>query len=235
MTTVQERYRNSLDFREENILDVLPDFFAEDYPLLIKLFEYYFEFVRENSPSNRIKNLFDSRDITAVSEDLLQYLQRELLLGVDNFGGFANQRDALKVNSELYNAKGSKYSLQQFFRFFYGFDPEIIYTKNNVFIVNDSKIGYESRKFITNDRLYQTFAVLIKAPISLSQWEDAYKMFVHPAGMYLGAEVQIADVATIGFEAPEALEDVEIGTIVVSDVATVTVTGTEEVTAVVDD
>lgn len=235
MTTLQERYRSNINFRKARIEEVLPSFFPEEYPLLMKLFEYYFEYVRNNTPSARIEEIFNSRDITTIADDLLQYLQRELLLGVDTFGGFSNQRDALKVNSELYNAKGSKYSLQQFFRYFFGFDPEIIYTKNNVFIVNDSKIGYESRKFITNDRLYQTFAVLIKTPISLRQWEDVYKAFVHPAGMYLGAEVQIQDVATIGFAAPEALEDVDKGTIVVSDVATTTITGEEELTALVSD
>ena len=233
MTTIQEQYRSNVSLRKEEIQDILPDFFGEDYPLLLKLFEYYFEFVQHNTPSSRIDDLFQNRDITTVAEDLLQYLQRELLLGVDNFGGFSNQRDALKISSELYNAKGSKYSLQQFFRFFYGFDPEIVYTKNNVFIVGESNIGFESRKFITDDRLYQTFAVLIKTPISLDQWEKAYRLFVHPAGMYLGAQIVIEDVACVDFTGPESIPDENTGP-VVTDTAIALFEAEEELTALIN-
>jgi hypothetical protein len=153
-------------------------------------------------------------------------------LGVDTFGTI-DQRDALKANSYLYNSKGSRYSLQQFFRYFYGFDPEIVYTKNNVFIVGESEIGPESRRFITNPRLYQTFAVLIKTPISLSQWEEAYRKFVHPAGLYLGAEVIIEDAALVDFTAPEAVPTVITGP-TISDDAVLTITGEEELTALIN-
>jgi hypothetical protein len=230
--TVQLEYRKTLSFKREEIEGVLPGFFPEDYPLLIKLFEYYFDYVKQNDVTGRIDGLLNSRDITAVSEDLLSFLQQELLLGADTFGGIS-QRDALKISSYLYNTKGSKYSIQQFFRYFYGFDPEIVYTKNNVFIVGESEIGPESRRFITNDRLYQTFAVLIRTPISLSQWEKAYKLFVHPAGLYLGAEVIAEDTAHVNFTAPEA-EDVVVTGPVISDTATITITAQEELTALIN-
>ena len=32
---------------------------------------------------------------------------------------------------------------------------------------------------------------MVKAPIPISEWKEAYKLFVHPAGMYIGGEVQI--------------------------------------------
>ena len=233
MTTIQEQFRNSVNLRQEEILDVLPDFFAEDYPLLIKLFEYYFEYVEKNTAASKVNDLFNSRDVTMVADDLLQYIQRELLLGVDNFDGFSSQRDALRINSQLYNAKGSKYSLQQFFRYFYGFDPEIVYTKNNVFIVGESECGFESQRFITDDRLYQTFAVLIKTPISLDQWEKAYRLFVHPAGMYLGAQIVIEDVAEVDFTAPDNIPDESTGP-VVSDTAIAAFTAEEELTALIN-
>ena len=66
-----------------------------------------------------------------------------------------------KYSNTLYRSKGTKYSIQQFFRTFFGIDPEIIYTKKNVFKVGetDSFIGDQSQRFLTNDKLYQTFAI----------------------------------------------------------------------------
>lgn len=207
-----DEYRRLPNLRRDDLTEVLPSHFFDEYPLLVKLFEYYFEYLRsEESPSAEVRDLFKNRDISAVSEDLLQYLQAELLLGVDYFQGFSNPRDALKLNNILYNSKGSRYSIQQFFRYFFGIDPEVIYTKNNVFIVGESEIGYESQRFITNDKLYQTFAVLIKTPLSLNQWKDVYKLFVHPAGVYLGAEVQLVGVADLSIDAPVAIPRTETG------------------------
>lgn len=75
--------------------------------------------------------------------------------------------------------------------------PDVVYTKENVFIVGNrddieaSKIGPESQRYLTDDKLYQEFAVLIKADQPISSWLEEYKLFVHPAGMYVGGEVQI--------------------------------------------
>lgn len=207
-----QEYRRPPNLRTDDLSEILPSHFFEEYPLLVKLFEYYFEYLRsEAAPSARNTHLFSTRDISAVSEDLLQYMQGELLLGVDYFQGFANSRDALKLNNLLYNTKGSTLSVQQFFRYFFGIDPEVIYTKQNMFIVGESNIGPESRAFIKNDKLYQTFAVLIKTPLSLSQWQDMYKLFAHPAGVYLGAEVQLVGVADVGADASVAVPREESG------------------------
>jgi hypothetical protein len=81
MINIQELNRSNPSLRQEEIIDILPGFFPEDYPLLIKLFEYYFDYVRENDTTGRIDDLFKSRDITSVSEDLLQFLQQELFVG----------------------------------------------------------------------------------------------------------------------------------------------------------
>lgn len=93
------------------------------------------------------------------------------------------------------------------------------YVKNNIFysyknpnfadfdyrlkshiIIPASDIGVGSQKVLTNDRLYQTLAILIKTSIPLNVWKEVYKLFVHPAGMYLGARVLIENDADLGFD-----------------------------------
>ena len=46
-------------------------------------------------------------------------------------------------------------------------------------------------KKITNNKFYQLYALLIETPVGVSTWREAYKTFVHPAGMYLAGQVVI--------------------------------------------
>lgn len=216
--------RRNLEILDHHkIEEVLPSYFAEDFPNLLKLFEYYYDFMdSDQSPSSLIHNLFYSRDITQTDESLLSLIEDEFLLGQSYFEGFQNKRAAAKYSNTLYRSKGTLYSIQQFFKTFFGVTPDVVYTKNDRFILNDSKIGYENQKFLTDDKLYQVFALLIKAEIPISTWREAYKLFVHPAGMYFGGQVQIESIA--GGNIPDLMPDWrDIATIpVIEGVATLT-------------
>ena len=89
----------------------------------------------------------------------------------------------------------------QFFRMFFETDPVVEYTKERRLMIGpgpdsdklgeDGIIGFEAQRFITNNKLYQTFAIAIRIGIPVSLWRDVYKLFVHPAGMYFEGEVLI--------------------------------------------
>lgn len=100
----------------------------------------------------------------------------------------------------MYRSKGTKYSIQQFFRTFFGIDPDVVYTKKQIFTLNESEVGPSSQRFLTDDKLYQTYAIQIKSELSINEWREIYKLFVHPAGMYLGSQVQLQGVVDIDFE-----------------------------------
>jgi len=204
--------RIKLDFHRAEIDNVLPEYFGEEYPKLKQLFEAYYEFMDSDiNPSGKIKRLYESRDATQTPSDNLPFLEDELLLGQSYFGGFQNKREAIKFSNLLYRSKGTKYSIEQFFRGFYGEDPVVTYPKENIFKVGPeinytldsantagqqitsaaSNIGAESQRFITDDKLYQVMALLIRVGVSVNEWRDVYKLFVHPGGMYLGSELLI--------------------------------------------
>lgn len=207
--TLRDNNRRPLNLRQADIENVLPDYFKEDYPNVIELFHAYYEWLDTNGNFGaKIKDLNRSRDVTQVAEELLQYVEDELLLGQSYFEGFINKREASKFSNLLYRSKGSLYSIQQFFRAFYGTDPEIVYPKENVFIVGESQIGPESQRFITDNTIYQTLAILVKIDLPLTVWEEVYKLFVHPAGMYLGAQIQLVSVNSniIDTTMPELIE-----------------------------
>lgn len=200
--TLFDNNRRELNLGDEHAIDsILPEYFPAEYPKLRALLQHYYDFSdSDGAPAKLIHRLFASRDIVQTDVELLAFIEDELLLGQNYFQGFINKRAAAQYSSTLYRSKGTLYSIQQFFRSFFGITPDAVYTKANVFIVSESRIGSESQRYLTDDKLYQTYALLIKSAIPFAEWRDAYKLFVHPAGMYIGAEIQIVSVVEADFD-----------------------------------
>ena len=201
--TLKDNLRRDYRFTDHHAVEqVLPDHFKADYPKLIKLLEAYNQFEdSDQSPARLVHDIITARDITANDLSLLSFIEDELLLGQSYFEGFNNKRAAAKFSNNLYRSKGTLYSIQQFFRTFFGITPDVRYTKEDRFMIgeDDSRIGFDSQKFLTDDKLYQVFAILIKADIPVERWREAYKLFVHPAGMYFGGQVLLEATGSLNF------------------------------------
>jgi len=213
--TLRDDNRRELAFATgRDVEKVLPDHFKTEYPKLVSFLKEYFHFEdSDGSPSRLVNDLFYARDINQVDESLLSYIEDELLLGQAYFEGFLDKRTAAKFSHNLYSTKGTKFSIQQFFRMFYGIDVEVDYPKKDVFTVGSSEIGAESIKFLTNDELYQTFAIRIISELSQKDWERPYKLFVHPAGMFVGSEVRLENTGLLNTSSPLSIVDSDAGSI----------------------
>lgn len=245
--TLIDNDRRPLNLKRDNVSQLLPEYFKTDNPKFITFLEKYYDWMDSgDNPSRRIQDLYRNRDVTQVEAGLLQYIEDELLLGQSYFEGFINKREAAKFSNTLYRSKGTLFAIQQFFRAFFGEDPDVRYTKNDVFRVGPalykdgteylpaSKIGPESQKFLTDNKLYQTLALLIKVGIPISRWLDVYKLFVHPAGMYVGAELQLVAVNanTINNNMPEQGDPITTD-VTFADIGTLAFTAFEDLTALV--
>jgi hypothetical protein len=232
--TLKDKNRREINLREYQIESVLPSFFLSEYPKLVSFLKKYYEYeTRDESISEFINDLFEVRDINQVDLDLLQWFEDDFLLGQNYFEGFFDKRTAVKYSSFLYRSKGTRYSIRQFFKTFFNIEPDVVYTKQYVFTLNDSKIGAESARYLTDDKLYQTYALQIRSELSVAQWRDAYKLLVHPAGMYLGGLTQIVGTASfdqLQYDPGEALKP----PIVLEGIAGITPLGFEQNTALFD-
>ena len=138
--------RREPNIREYVIEDALSQHIVESYPKFVSFLRAYFDFEEtKESPSHLIQELFYTRDVTQTDLELLSYIEDELLLGQAYFEGFTDKRAAAKYSSTLYKSKGTKYSIQQFFRTFFNVDPDVVYTKRQIFNVGESIIGAESQ------------------------------------------------------------------------------------------
>jgi len=216
--TLKDNLRRDYRFTDHHTVEqVLPDYFKADYPKLVQLLESYNQFEdSDQSPARLVHDVITARDITANDLSLLSFIEDELLLGQSYFEGFTNKRAAAKFSNNLYRSKGTLYSIQQFFRTFFGVTPDVRYTKEDRFMVGEdaSRIGFDSQKFLTDDKLYQVFAILIKADIPVDRWREAYKLFVHPAGMYFGGQVLLEATGSFNFGIMPDFEVVNVDPVV---------------------
>jgi len=221
--TLRDIGRRNIDFQRDLVKEVLPEFYAADYPNLIGFLEkYYNNLDSDGNFSRKIHDLFGTRDIQQTAQENLTYIEDELLLGQNYLEGWLNSRQAALLSNNFYRSKGTKYSIERFFRAFFGQDPVVEYGKNYVFTVGQDIVGPSSGKYLINDKVYQFWGILIKVGLPSSEWLELYKLFAHPAGMYVGSEVQLVSVnGDISFgNMPIAIPSVDVP--VFSGLATIT-------------
>lgn len=198
--TLSDFNRRNLNFTQSKVKDVLPSYYTSEYPDLVKFLEYYYDFMDSDVAhgfDTKIQNIYKVRDLVETDVNSLNQIFNEIGQGLVSSDYFINPRLAAGLLANFYRIKGSLYSAEGFFRAFYGEEAEIVYPKNNLFIVGQSQIGSESLKFIQNGALYQILSVLIRSSIPISVWRDLYKSFVHPSGFFLGGEVIIESISDL--------------------------------------
>lgn len=232
--------RRHLTLHSNKVSEVLPEHFISQYPDLITFLEKYYQFLDSDQTINfdhQIKQMFMSRDLHATSTDNLNRILKEIGLGVANTTYFKDPEFSARLISIFHRVKGSLYSVEAFFKAFYGVDAEITYPKRNIFIVGESQIGAESLKFLQDGALYQIFSILIKSELPSAVWAEFFKEFAHPAGFFLGSEVVIVglanNMATIFNDMPIALLDSNAGTYSYEDAATVGLAGDIDITELI--
>tara|TARA_A100001011_G_scaffold400628_1_gene516944 strand:- start:2580 stop:3527 length:948 start_codon:yes stop_codon:yes gene_type:complete len=203
--TLTDFQRHNDNFRRNQVLEILPEYYQADYPFLLTFLEEYYSYLDSDETFSAINELFGIRDIERTQLKFLDQIFSEVGGGAGS-GNFTDAREALRNFANYFRVKGTLFSSEGFFRAFFGEEVEVIYPKKDLFIVDDSLIGPQSIKFIQNGQLYQIFSILIKSSIPLNQWSSLYKKFVHPAGWFLGAEVSFDTKVSLSISTPDVIE-----------------------------
>lgn len=211
---VEDLNRREINLHSSKVRELLPEYFVTDYPNLILFLEKYYEFLLEidNSANfdRQIQELYTVRDISQASLSNLDQIIGEIGNGLKAASFFQEPRLMGKLLPAFYSSKGTILSMEGFFRAFFNEEISVQYPKRDMFIVGQSKIGYESQKFIQNAGIYQIFSILIKVGRSAFDYLQLYTKFVHPAGFHFQGEVQTEGNVTVGVTA-ELLEEAAEG------------------------
>jgi len=192
MTFTTDKNRKAEKLVQSRIKESLPAYFTEDNPNLITFLEKYYEFLDSDgqySFNSSVREIISARDTQENSTELLNEVIKEIGDGLQSASFFHQPRLMAKLLGAFYRSKGTLVSAEGFFRGFFNESLEVEYPKDQIFIVGESNIGFEDRKFIQNNELYQIFSILLKTGISTTDYETLYKKFVHPAGWYFQGEV----------------------------------------------
>ena len=188
---LKDQGRREVDFRRRSIKEALPEYFTSEYPDLIQMMDYYYDFLDSDGKDAfdaEIHQLYSVRDIGETPTEYLNNLIGETT-SLQGGGLFKEPRFTMRRFAESYRNKGSRFSLEEFFQAFYQQEAVVEYPKKDIFTIGKSEIGYDSGKFITDNARYQIFSILVKVGLGTSQYETLYKKFVHPAGFYFEGEV----------------------------------------------
>jgi len=194
--------RRLKNFNVRKVREALPEFYTTEFPTLVTFLEKYYDFLDSADGTHAFgddtRRIFATKDIRETPEDRLDNLITEISGGLKSGDIFSDARYAATRLAELTKLKGSRFSMEEFFRLFFQQKAEVEYGKESIFFIGDSasQIGVESLKFIQNDELYQTFGLLIKTGISVNNWSELYKKYVHPAGFYFAGQV-ISDAEAV--------------------------------------
>ena len=215
--------RRLKSFQNRKVRESLPEFYTSEFPTLVTFLEKYYDFLDSADGTHAFgddaRQFFATKDIREMPSDLLNNLVSELAGGLNTGENFTDTRYALTRLAELARLKGSRFSLEEFFRLFFQQRAEVEYGKESIFKVGDSasQIGVESVKFIQNNALFQTFGLLIKTGLSVDTWSELYKKFVHPSGFFFSGQVVSDTEAISSPTAPIVLFDSSPGPSVISE------------------
>lgn len=221
---LEDQGRRPINYLNRSVQDVLPEYFTSEYPNLVTFLEKYYDFLDSDGQSSfgtEINQLFTLRDVTETPEEYLDRLIAELGAGLQNGDNFTDARFSARRFADYYRNKGTRFSIEEFFRAFFQQEVTVEYPKEQLLYVggadNDlSKgvIGYDGQRFVQNYERYQIFSILLKVGLGVPTYRELYKKFVHPAGFYFEGEVAIEGVADLGFDTmPLATADSAAGVI----------------------
>ena len=215
--------RRFKSFQNRKVRESLPEFYTSEFPTLVTFLEKYYDFLDSadgtHAFGDNARQFFATKDIREMPSDLLNNLVSELAGGLNTGENFTDTRYALTRLAELARTKGSRFSLEEFFRLFFQQRAEVEYGKESIFKVGDSasQIGVESIRFIQNNALFQTFGLLVKTGLSVDTWSELYKKFVHPSGFFFAGQVVSDTEAISSPTAPIVLFDSSPGPSIISE------------------
>ena len=190
------------------VSSVLPGHLVENNPQLVAFLERYYHFLEEkNGPTYAIDQLLYLRNIDAISEEFIEFLQREFASNIPK-GLRADKRKLYKHITDLYRSRGSIPSFVSAFNFLFNEQIELYYPRVDILKPSDGKWDQVTQKWTTNDGFlndtkylqdsyyYQSFSYVIKTGQGVEVWRDYVKKVLHPAGFRFFGEILIQTFAS---------------------------------------
>lgn len=178
--------------------DFTPDFYEEEYPLFVKLLEYYLRYIGlPDQPSGFIHNLEKFAHIDETFDEFLTYIYDEVLHYFPET--VADRKILAKYIIDFYLARGSEDSIAFLIYVLTGQEALITKGRNSVLIASDKVQGRLSDSgIVLNDNYFNSlfaYAIYLKG-VSFGKYKDVLYKLVNPDG-YLPFGVNLHDAVEV--------------------------------------
>jgi len=185
--------------------DLLPQGIQANAKTLVELLEYYYDYINGTGlPSAEIGSISSLKDVDFVSQKYLGQIEELIGKSIPN-STVINQVELYKIIVKYYNTRGSEDSIHTFFKIFFDEIVKITYPKEHLFDLSGGKgswVGdaweYENHKSFPSDDykifdgyFWQDYSYVVRTDLDSSLWYDAYRKFVHPAGLKMFSAIAI--------------------------------------------
>lgn len=195
-----------------SVARAVPSFYISEYPQFINFLEQYLEYVRDTDGwSDLLAKLKQIRDIDVTESEFAQILREEYGSEFPDLGTL-NDNIAIRLFEYWYRSKGTREAIEAYFRLFLNSSAEVVFPKDNLFIVDGGNFSTEENRYLNvdsqidestmvlqDDNFYQIFSYLIRSNISIVDWGPAFERIAHPAGWNFFGEVEISELAKFEF------------------------------------
>lgn len=185
-----------------------PSFYQSQYPQLISFLEAYLEFVRDTDGwGDLLERLTEIRNIDVTESEFAEILRKEYGNAFPDLGTL-DDNVAIRLFEYWYRSKGTRDAVEAYFRLFLNSNAEIIFPRDNMFIVDGGDYNTEESRYLNvdshidestmvlqDDDFYQIFSYLVRSDISIVDWGSAFEKIAHPAGWNFFGEVEISAFA----------------------------------------
>ena len=193
---------------------IIPSHLVASNPQLINFLRSYYEWMEQPSnPSQVISSLKELRDVDLISEELIQFLQREFAQNIPK-NLRADKRKLYKNIIDLYRSRGSIPSFVAGFNVLFNEDIELYYPRVDILKPSDGKWDNATQKWLSNDGFlsdtkyiqdsyfYQSFSYVIKTGQGVDVWRDYVKKILHPSGFIFFGEILIQSIGVVTAKGP---------------------------------
>lgn len=180
---------------KSSVKSVTPDHIVSENSEIVALMEAFMEYMETDNKSGYYLNAVDQlRDIDIVPEEHLGHLQSEVGSPVPRIFA-ADPRILYKSLVNLYRARGTKQSIEDFFNILYNDEVEIYYPKDDLLIPSDGNWNDQKADTIENPGYYSPILTytLSAATSTLSGTSDeGYELIFDNPLVYVN-DAQITD------------------------------------------
>jgi hypothetical protein len=179
--------KKSYNFESSRVEQLFPRELRRDSATLIEFLKEYYRFMNQNDgtssgPSYEISRANEQHDLDLIEDKYVVQLKALLAPYVPNSDILENKQLLKLIVKFFYNNRGSRESVETFFRLFFNttvqiidnIDIDILYTEE----ITEGNSTYQN----ILAKSWRPYSYGIATDIQAYRWQEAYKALVHPIG-----------------------------------------------------